>query len=148
MPASNRRRARTAILQALYEADTSDHAAKDALEHIIRAEHLGAESASFARDLIDEVLSKQDETDRLIAEAAPAWPVEQLAPVDRNVLRLAIRELLRDNGAPVRVVVNEAVELAKRFGSENSARFVHGVLGSIIRQHLDSRQDEPVAGRG
>ena len=69
--------------------------------------------------------------DRLIQRKAPAWPLEQLAPVDRNLLRLAIYEVLFDNRVPVRAAINEAVELAKRFGSDSSPRFVNGVLGSV-----------------
>jgi N utilization substance protein B len=105
-----RRRARTLALQALYEADTAGHAAEEVLARLV--EH---------RERIDEVIGK----------AAPAWPVTQLAPVDRNVLRLAILEILINNRTPVRAAINEAVELAKSFGSDNSGRFVNGVLGSV-----------------
>jgi N utilization substance protein B len=69
--------------------------------------------------------------DDVIRQAAPQWPVEQLSAVDRNILRLAIREILMNNGAPIRAAINEAVELAKSFGSDSSAKFVNGVLGSV-----------------
>jgi N utilization substance protein B len=75
--------------------------------------------------------------DRLIAEYAPEWPVDQLAIVDRNVLRIAIYELAMDSSTPVKVAINEAVELAKSYGSDNSARFVNGVLGSLV-ERLDT----------
>jgi N utilization substance protein B len=137
-----------AALQALYEADTSRHAPLDALQRIVAEQRLGQEPASFARDLTEGVLGQQDEIDKVIAEAAPAWPVEQLPPVDRNILRLAISEMLGDNGTPVRAVINEAVELAKRFGSESSAKFVNGVLGSIERKRGGLQTHQSVAGRG
>lgn len=148
MVAGRRRRARVAALQALYEADTSKHGALDALRRIAPEEQLSRSSVAFAEDLIQGVLAQQDEIDRMIAEAAPAWPIDQLAAIDRNILRLAIRELLGDNGAPVRAVINEAVELAKSFGSDNSAKFVNGVLGAIERQRRELRTDQPAAGRG
>lgn len=144
----SRRQARTAALQALYEADSSSHAPLEALKRIATRERLGAESVAFAQALIEGVLARQGEIDAIIAEAAPAWPVEQLAPVDRNVLRLAIREMLGDNGTPDRVVINEAVELAKSFGSDTSARFVNGVLGTVQRRLHQTQGDPSVAGRG
>jgi N utilization substance protein B len=148
MAIGGRRRARVAALQALYEADTSRHTAERALQRIVAQERLPKEPATFARDLIQGVLAQQDQIDRLIAQAAPAWPLEQLPPVDRNILRLAIREMLGDNGTPVGAVINEAVELAKSFGGENSAKFVNGVLGAIERQREQLRTDQAVKGRG
>lgn len=147
MALGRRRRARIAALQALYERDTSHHEVQATLTRIAAAERLPADSVAFARALIEGVLAQQDEIDSVIAKAAPAWPVDQLAPIDRNVLRLAIREMLGDNGAPVRAVINEAVELAKSFGSDNSAKFINGVLGSIERQRAEL-QAELAKGRG
>jgi N utilization substance protein B len=120
-------------MQALYEADTSQHSALEALDRIVLEQKVGAQPAAFARDLIQGVQTQQDVLDEAIGRAAPAWPVAQLSPVDRNILRLAIWELLGDNGTPVSAVINEAVELAKSFGSDNSGKFVHGVLGTIER---------------
>jgi N utilization substance protein B len=87
--------------------------------------------ARFAEELVHGVLANQDEMDQLIAQYAPEWPVAQLAIIDRNVLRIAIFELAIDGRTPVKVAINEAVELAKLYGSESSARFVNGVLGSV-----------------
>ncbi len=148
MAVGARRRARIAALQALYEADSSSHAPLEALKRIAGQERLSRDADAFAKDLIQEVLAQQAAIDRMIAQAAPAWPVEQLSPVDRNILRLAIREMLGDNGTPVRVAINEAVELAKSFGSDSSARFVNGVLGSVQRHHHKIEQDQAVAERG
>ncbi len=147
MAIGQRRRARIAAFQALFEADSSHHKPLQVLRRIVAEQRLPAASVTFARDLIEGVLAQQDEIDRVIAQSAPAWPIEQLPPVDRNILRLAIREMLGDNGAPVRAVINEAVELAKSFGSDNSAKFVNGVLGSIERQRSKLRMNQP-AGRG
>lgn len=141
MTVGGRHQARIAVLQALYESDSAQHAPLEALRRIVTQEKITQKSADFAQHLIQGVLSKQDEIDRTIAQAAPAWPVKQLSPVDRNVLRLAIWEMLGDNGTPVKVLINEAVELAKSFGSESSARFVNGVLGSVERQRDKSQRD-------
>ena len=148
MAAGVRHRARTAALQALYEADASQHAAEDALKAIVTAQRLPQDAATFAADLIKEVLTKQDEIDEIIGGAAPAWPVAQLAVIDRNILRLAITEMLGDNGTPDRVVINEAIELAKRFGSESSGKFVNGVLGSVQRERAVRQSKQPTMGRG
>lgn len=131
MVTGSRHQARIVALQALYEGDSSPHAPLDALGRIARQERVSGEYSEFARGLVEGVLANQKEIDGIIERAAPAWPVEQLSPVDRNILRLAIREMLVDNETPFRAVINEAVELAKRFGSENSAKFVNGVLGSV-----------------
>jgi N utilization substance protein B len=148
MAAAGRRRARAAALQALYEADTSSHEPLDALRRIAVTDRLSGEAKAFARDLIEGVLSQQDGIDAIIARAAPAFPVAQLAAVDRNVLRLAIREMLGDNGTPVQVVINEAVELAKRYGSDSSSKFVNGVLGTVQRERSQTLMDQSPAGRG
>ena len=140
MSASNpRRRSRVAALQALYEADMSDHEPMQALERIGVDEGLTEGQKAFARELVEGVLEQQSAIDDVIAQAAPQWPVAQLSAIDRNILRLAIREILMNNGAPIRAAINEAVELAKSFGSDNSARFVNGVLGSVSVS-LASRQ--------
>ena len=115
-----RRRARILALQALFEADNSNHEPIDSLERIVKDQRSGKAPAAFAAKLVEGVLAKRDEIDARIADVAPAWPVDQLAAVDRNILRLAISEMLGDNGTPVPAAINEAVELAKSFGSEKS----------------------------
>ena len=128
---ANRRRARVAALQALYESDMSTHTALAALDRLAEEESLSEELTSFARALVQGVIEERAAIDDVIRQAAPQWPVEQISAIDRNILRLAIREILMNNGAPVRAAINEAVELAKSFGSDSSARFVNGVLGSV-----------------
>jgi N utilization substance protein B len=131
MAANPRRKARIAALQALYEADTSVHEPLAALERLCTDEELTDAQSSFARELVEGVIADRDRIDKVIHRAAPQWPVEQLSAIDRNILRLAIREILMNNGAPIRAAINEAVELAKIFGSDNSAKFINGVLGSV-----------------
>lgn len=126
-----RRRARTLALQALYEADTAGHSAEDVLARLVAKSTVKESVADFAGELVSGVLEHRQRIDEVISKAAPAWPVHQLAPVDRNILRLAILEILINNRTPVRAAINEAVELAKGFGSESSGRFVNGVLGSV-----------------
>jgi N utilization substance protein B len=131
MPTNPRRKARVAALQALYESDMSSHAALASLARLVEEEELNEQLAAFAHELVEGVIEHRAAIDDVIRQAAPQWPVEQISAIDRNILRLAIREILMNNGAPIRAVINEAVELAKSFGSDNSARFVNGVLGSV-----------------
>lgn len=128
---SGRRRARVLALQTLYEVDAVGHAPEEALERLLADGAVKEDVAVFARALVRAVLENKERLDEVIARAAPAYPVEQLAAIDRNILRVAIHEILMNNETPVRAAINEAVELAKRFGSDSSARFVNGVLGSV-----------------
>ena len=82
-------------------------------------------------ELVNGVIQNKEQLDQNIRDFAPAWPLDQISIVDRNILRLAIFEILHDNKIPVKVAINEAVELAKTFGSNNSSRFINGVLGSV-----------------
>ena len=126
-----RRKARTLALQALYEIDTSGHKADDVAERLLAEEEIAEENKAFVREMISGVIENKEKLDQSIREHAPAWPIEQLPVIDRNVLRLAIFEILIDNKVPVKVAINEAVELAKTFGADRSSKFVNGVLGSI-----------------
>jgi N utilization substance protein B len=126
-----RRKARMLALQALFEFDVGHHDPADALERLIGGQRVPRETAEFARSLVRGVEESRVELDAQIALAAPAYPIEQVAAVDKNVLRLALYEILKNNETPVRAAVNEAVELAKAYGSDGSRRFVNGVLGAI-----------------
>jgi N utilization substance protein B len=131
MMAGVRRKARTLALQALYEIDTSGHKADDVTGRLLAEEDFTEENEAFVRDIVSGVIENKDKLDQSIREHAPAWPIEQLPVIDRNILRLAIFEILIDNRVPVKVAINEAVELAKTFGADRSSKFVNGVLGSI-----------------
>lgn len=126
-----RRRGRIIALKALYEADAVGHDPQKILNRVLEEKPPPAEVADFARELVSGVLAHRERIDQMIHEKAPAWPLEQVAVVDRNILRLAIYEILVDNRVPVRAAINEAVELAKAFGGESSPKFVNGVLGAV-----------------
>ncbi|MCY4639220.1 MAG: transcription antitermination factor NusB [Chloroflexi bacterium] len=141
MPTRSRRRSRIAAFQALFEADLSGRHAERVLEVGLPRARLSEEAAAFARALVVGVAERQDEIDAVITTHAPAFPLSEMAPVDRSVLRLAIYEVLFDNRhAPLRVAINEAVEIAKGYGSDSSGRFVNGVLGSVALRAADETQ--------
>ena len=126
-----RRKARAMALQTLYEIDSTGHEVEAVVSRLSAEGGLSEENNAFVRELVSGVVRDREEIDRSIQTFAPAWPVEQIPIVDRNILRLAIFEILFDNKVSVKVAINEAVELAKRFGSDNSSKFVNGVLGSV-----------------
>ncbi len=126
-----RRKARALALQALYEIDAVGHDVGVVLKRLPAEKNLSEENINFVRDLINDVLRNREKIDGYIKKFAPAWPIEQIALVDRNILRLAIFEILLDNKVPVKVAINEAIELAKHFAGDNSAKFINGVLGSV-----------------
>jgi len=126
-----RRRSRILALQALYEIDTTHHPVGTVLDQRLAEDPLPDEGEAFARELITGVMKHQAELDELIQRYAPEWPVDQMAVVDRNVLRIAIYEFFISKATPIKVAINEAVELAKLFGSDSAPRFVNGVLGAL-----------------
>jgi len=126
-----RRRSRILALQALYEIDTTHHPVGTVLDQRLAEDPLPDEGVAFARELITGVMKHQAELDELIQHYAPEWPVDQMAVVDRNVLRIAIYEFSISKATPIKVAINEAVELAKLFGSDSAPRFVNGVLGAL-----------------
>jgi N utilization substance protein B len=136
---ANRHLSRSVVLQSLFEWDFRGQKDKEAKGIIIRngkefAPGMG--DTSFVEDLMANVLSKRPDLDKIIAKAAPDWPLEKISIVDRNVLRMGLYELLfadRDE-VPAKVAINEAIELAKTFGGENSGKFVNGVLGSVYKE--------------
>lgn len=126
-----RHQARIVALKSLYEVDLTGHSADAVVERRLLNAELSPELEALSRAMLNGTLAARDEVDALIHRLAPTYPVEQLAPVDRNILRLAIYEIIHDNNVPVRVAINEAVELAKEFGSDSSAKFINGVLSSV-----------------
>ncbi len=126
-----RRKARALVLQTLYEVDSTGHAAGEVLDRLLLEDGLPKDNAGFARNLVTGVIENKEGIDQNIHTFAPAWPLEQIPLIDRNILRLAIFEILINNEVPVKVAINEAVELAKAFGATSSSKFVNGVLGSV-----------------
>ncbi len=127
-----RRKGRILALQALYEFDSTGHEPEKVLNRFVSEKNVSSKAVNFAFELIKGVLDNKDKLDDTIQKFAPAFPVEQLANIDRNILRIAIFEIMLNNKTPVKVAINEAVELAKMFGSVTSSKFINGVLGSVI----------------
>lgn len=160
-----RHQARILAMQALYEADVARHPADAVLERLIgegpaaetqeATEETGETAAAlqrligdhayspatvaFAWRLVRGVVEHLDEIDPLIAEVAPTWPLAQMAKIDKSILRLAVYEVLYEPDVPYKAAINEAVELAKVYGSDSSSRFVNGVLGTIAAKKLGAR---------
>lgn len=127
-----RSQARAIALQVLYETDLSTHLPGDVLQMRLEETALSPELAEFARKIIFGVLPLREELDKVIAKYAPEWPLDQIAAIDRNILRMACWEFAISRETPVKVAINEAVELAKTYGSDSTARFVNGVLGTLV----------------
>jgi N utilization substance protein B len=137
----SRTRARSLALQVLYEVDMTDHPPAEVYKARLEETPLTDELAEFARQIIFGVLPLIGTLDRIIAEHAPEWPLEQIAAIDRNILRQACWEFASPAGeTPIKVAINEAVELAKLFGSDSAPRFVNGVLGSLADHQYEIRQ--------
>jgi transcription antitermination protein NusB len=132
MPISHRHIARIVALQTLFELEFAANSPESILERTIEIKALTGEAADFAGELVNGVLSKKQLLDDNIGHFAPAFPVDHLSSMDRNILRLALFEILIYKNTPPKVVVNEAVELAKEFGADTSPKFINGVLGSVI----------------
>ncbi len=140
-----RRRARGVALQALYERDASDHSPQATAERLLAEASLGSAGRGFVLGLVQGIADNVREIDVAIGKLAPAWPVAHIPIIDRNVLRIAIYEMRYAGSTPPKVAINEAVELAKTYGSESSPRFINGVLGSLME--LDRPEYETSARR-
>jgi N utilization substance protein B len=127
----SRQHGRVAALKALYELDTTSHPVGVVLTQRLADEHLSPSGEEFARTLVTGVHEQRAVLDAMIQQHAPEWPVDQMAVVDRNVLRIAIYEFHIAHLTPLKVAINEAIELAKIFGSDSAPRFVNGVLGAL-----------------
>ena len=136
-----RRQLRNLIIQALYEIDAVDHPPQEVIaRYLEQNDNLSDDGSEFFKCFVEGVLSITPELDTVIATFAPEWPVDQLAVLDRNILRMALWEIVFYDETPLKVAINEAVELAKRFGSESSSRFVNGVLGTLAEQEQEIRR--------
>mgnify|MGYP006218083443 CR=1 FL=1 len=122
------------VLQVLCESDTVAHDAQNVLSRIISEQGITLDDATFAYELVHNVLENICELDNIIESYATAWPLSQMPIVDKNLLRMAIAEMQSGQGAPQGAIVNEVVEIAKIFGSESSPGFVNGVLGSLLNR--------------
>lgn len=144
-----RRLARRLAFQTLFELESRPgrpprHALQDRVDAWTEdtGQHLERGSFDFASRLVEGTLGDREEIDTVIAAAAPTFPVDQIAVTDRAALELAVYEMLREQNVPVKVAINEAVELAKTYGGESSGRFVNGVLGTIAEDVIRKRHDQ------
>lgn len=129
-----RSQARAVAIQALYELDCTAHPTGEVLDHRLAEVALSDDLAVFTRQIVSGVRAHAEALDQLIHTYAPEWPMDQVAVIDRNVLRLAVWEWAVSRETPMKVAFNEAVEMAKLFGSDSAPRFVNGVLGALAEQ--------------
>lgn len=136
----SRTRARSLALQVLYEVDIANHPPADIYRLRLEENPLPDEVADFARKIIFGVLPLTGTLDQIIAIYAPEWPLDQIAAIDRNILRMALWEFAVYQDTPLKVAINEAVELAKQFGSDSAPRFINGVLGALADHQHEIQQ--------
>jgi len=139
--------ARVLALQVLYEFDMTHHPVEDVLPRTLEEQDATPAISQHVTRLVDGVISNLAVIDEHIGIAAPAFPVDQLPLVDRNVLRMATYELMFEPAVPPKAAINEAVEISKRFGGPNSSRFVNGALRTILERVADNRPESPAEDR-
>ena len=136
----SRTKARSIALQVLYEIDMTGHEPAQALMERLNEEPLDEILADFSRQIVFGVMPLTKKLDDFIAQHAPEWPLDQVAAVDRNIIRIALWEFAVSGCTPIKVAINEAIELAKFFGSDSTPRFVNGVLGSLANRQQEIHQ--------
>jgi transcription antitermination protein NusB len=129
-----RRQARVVALQTLYEVDSTEHAWQAAFDYRATEERLPEPAWDFARSLVAGVVQNTAVLDEIIGKIAPEWPLDLLPVIDRNVLRIAIYEVLLSNETPLKVAINEAIDLAKEYGGDTTPRFINGALGTLAER--------------
>jgi N utilization substance protein B len=132
-----RTRARSIALQALYEIDLTGHPPEIVIAERLSETPMEDNLGEFARKIVFGIQPIINELDQIIARHAPEWPLDQVAIIDRNIMRIALWEIAVSNQTPLKVAINEAVELGKLYGSESTPRFVNGVLGSLALHYND-----------
>lgn len=136
-----RTKARSIALQVLYECDLTQHQPGLVLQERLEEDELDPALVEFAQQIVSGVQPLAATLDFFIAEHAPEWPMDQVAVIDRNILRIALWEFAVAGVTPVKVAINEAIELAKNFGADSTPRFVNGVLGSLANRQQEIRQN-------
>jgi N utilization substance protein B len=139
---TSRRRARGIALQILYELDCTHHRAEEVLARLVYDESIDESTYAFIEALVGGVQAYRRQIDSIIEQHAPAFPVAQLAPIDRTILRIGLYEIVFAPEVSVKVSINEAVELAKTFGGESSPRLVNGVLGTVASSERPGTSEE------
>jgi len=136
----SRTKARSIALQVLYEYDVTGHKPGAILEQRLEDAELDLKNAEFSRQIVFGIIPNIQNLDEVIAIHAPEWPMDQVAIIDRNILRIALWEFAILDMTPLKVAINEAVELSKVFGSDSTPRFVNGVLGSLANKENEVKQ--------
>jgi len=136
----SRTRARAIALQVLYEVDMTGHNPAAVMQERLEEDQIDEKLYEFIRQIVFGVYPNIEELDCIIAEHAPEWPLDQVAAIDRNIIRIALWEFAINELVPVKVAINEAVELGKLFGSDSTPRFVNGVLGSLASHQNEIKQ--------
>ena len=135
----SRTRARCLALQVLYEVDIANHPPAEVFRVRLEDTPLSDDLAEFVRQIVFGVFPLIHELDHVIEKYAPEWPLDQIATIDRNILRMSCWEFAIQNQTPVKVAINEAVEIAKLYGSDSAPRFINGVLGSLAEHQYEIR---------
>ncbi len=136
----SRTKARSVALQVLYELDQSNHLPGEILSQRIAEYPLEEKLQKFVNEIVTGVVPVTSTLDTLISQYAPEWTFDQVAIIDRNILRIALWELLDSDETPTKVIINEAIERGKQFGSDSSPRFINGVLGSLVTNQNEIKQ--------
>jgi N utilization substance protein B len=136
----SRTKARSLALQVLYELDQSNHPVGDVFSNRIVELPLDEPLSAFASSIVQGISPLRDELDHVISKHAPEWPFDQVAIIDRNILRIAVWEMVFDSATPIKVIINEAIELGKLYGSDATPRFINGVLGSLVQNQNGIKQ--------
>lgn len=137
-----RRRQRETALQVLFQAEVARTSGERAFERTLELFGLNDEDFAYARELVDGVLAQVDWLDGVISRVSHEWRLERMANVDRNIIRLALYEVFFRDDIPANVAVNEALELAKTFGTDDSRRFVNGILGKVVEEPEQYRPEQ------
>lgn len=135
-----RTKARSIALQVLYEWDLTKHPPAPVIEERLEDENLEAGLVEFIQTIVYGIIPITARLDDFISQHAPEWPLDQVAVIDRNILRIALWEFAVEGCTPVKVAINEAIELAKLFGADSTPRFVNGVLGSLANRQQEIKQ--------
>lgn len=133
----SRTKARGIALQVLYEYDLTGHPPALSIEQRLEEESMEENLKDFSREIVKGVLPLIQKLDEIIAANAPDWPLDQVATIDRNIIRIALWEFAVEKCSPVKVAINEAIELSKVYGSDSTPRFVNGVLGSLAARLIE-----------
>ena len=136
----SRTKARGIALQVLYEYDLTGHEPQIILENRIEEAGLEEKLTDFSHDIVFGIIPIIKQLDEFIAQHAPEWPLDQIAIIDRNIIRIALWEFAVGKCTPIKVAINEGIELAKLYGSDSTPRFVNGVLGSLANRQSEIQQ--------